>query len=265
MGISTGSPNDSFFTKPQREVLLSAGKTFLPCNFRKVHYTVALFKTSKEALEKILTGTSLTPALKWGSGYMVALGLIRYSASDLGAYDEVILSVPAAPVNGKKSFSNWADLVGPLGNRCVGQYIFHIPVTSAFSEAAGKELWGYPKIVLPITHDFTKGNLNSTVKDSTGKLIMRCSGRLGLNIPSIPLSLITYSFRVGKKLRTEVKVRGAMKMYLRQSLRLQIGDSDHPMARDLRSLGLDGKKPVIVLDSDKFQSVFGEGEEVDSW
>lgn len=220
---------------------------------------MALFRTSREALDKILSGTGLVPALKWGNQYMIALGLIRYMESDLGAYDEVILSVPSVPAEAKKPFSTWVDLVGPLARRKVGQYIFHIPVTSSFSEAAGRELWGYPKIVTGITHDFKPGNINSQVHDPSGKLIMECSGRFGLSVPSIPLSLITYSFRAEEKLRTEVKVRGGMKLYLQHTLRLQIGDSDHPMANDLRLLGLDGKKPLIVMDSDKFQSVFGEG------
>jgi hypothetical protein len=254
---------DAFFAQPQREVLLSVGKTLLPCYFRKVHYTVALFKTRKEALEKILAGTDLIPALKWGGHYMVALGLIRYTDSDLGAYDEVILSVPSIPANGKRPFSNWADLVGPLANRRVGQYIFHIPVTSTFSEAAGRELWGYPKIVAQIKHDFNPGGIDSSVRDSSGKLILRCSGHLGFSIPSIPLSLITYSVRDAKKLRTEVKVRGGMNFYLRQSVRLEVGDSDHPMARDLRLLGLEGNRPLMLMDSDKFQSVFGEGVAID--
>jgi Acetoacetate decarboxylase (ADC) len=260
MGIDNGPTADIFFGAPQREVLLSVGKTLLPCHFRKVHYAVALFKTKKEALEKILSGTELVPALKWGSHYIVALGLIRYTESDLGAYDEVILSVPSIPLNVKKPYSNWADLTGPLANRKVGQYIFHIPVTSTFSEAAGRELWGYPKIVTPIIHDFKPGSIESRVTDAAGKNIMQISGRLGFSIPSIPLSLITYSFRDGHKLRTEVKVRGGMKLYLQQSLKLEIGDSDHPMAKDLRLLELDGKKPMIVMDSDKFQSVFGEGK-----
>ncbi|MGL6269677.1 MAG: acetoacetate decarboxylase family protein [Chitinophagaceae bacterium] len=259
MGNDTGTMIDSFFDRPQREALLSVGKTFMPCHFRKVHYIVALFKTKKIALEKILAGTELVPALRWGSQYMVALGLIRYFDSDLGAYDEVILSVPSIPLHVKTPFSNWADLAGPLANRKVGQYIFHIPVTSTFSEFAGKELWGFPKIVTPITHDFKPGSIESAVMDAEGKNIMQISGRLGFSIPSIPLSLITYSFRDGHKLRTEVKVRGVMKLYLQQSLKLEIGDSDHQMAKDLRLLELDGKKPMIVMDSDKFQSVFGEG------
>jgi hypothetical protein len=259
MTLSSSSSTDTFFAGPQHEVMLSAGKTLLPCHFRKVHYCVALFRTGREGLDKILSGTGLVPALRWGNQYMIALGLIRYTDSDLGAYDEVILSVPSLPAAAKKPFSHWADLVGRLADRKVGQYIFHIPVTSSFSEAAGRELWGYPKIVTGISHDFKPGSIHSQVHDPSGRLIMQCSGRLGLSVPSIPLSLITYSFRQGEKLRTEVKVRGGMKLYLQQTLRLQIGDSDHPMANDLRLLGLDGKKPMIVMDSEKFQSVFGEG------
>ena len=231
----------------------------MPCHFRKVHYTVALFNTTPGSLEKILSGTGLKPGLKWGNGAVVALGLIRYTDSDLGAYDEVILSAPSIPLDAKKPFSNWLNMIGPLATRKVGQYIFHIPVTSAFSEAAGKELWGYPKIVTGIEHEFTSGSLDSRVLDPSGKLIMHCSGHLGLSIPSVPLSLVTYSFRERQKMRTEVNVRGRMKLYLRQSIRLKIGDSDHPMANDLRAMGLDGRKPLVVMDSDQFQSVFGEG------
>lgn len=259
MHSSLASSGDSFFSQPQREVMLSVGNTLMPCHFRKVHYTVALFKAIPASLEKILSGTGLKPALKWGNAAVVALGLIRYTDSDLGAYDEVILSVPSIPEDAEKPLNNWINMLGPIAGRKVGQYIFHIPVTSAFSEAAGKELWGYPKIVTGIEHDFKAGSLNSKVMDPSGKLIMQCSGQIGLSLPSIPLSLVTYSFLAGQKIRTEVKVRGRMKLYLQQSLRLRIGDSDHAMANDLRAMGLDGKKPLIVMDSDRFQSVFGEG------
>ena len=84
------SLSDLFFAGPQHEVMLSAGKTLLPCHFKEVHYCLALFRTSREALDKILSGTGLVPALRWGNQYVVALGLIRYTQSDLGAYDEVI-------------------------------------------------------------------------------------------------------------------------------------------------------------------------------
>lgn len=255
-----------FFKDPRHEVTISAGKTLLPCHFRKVHYTVALFRTGSSAAGKLLEGTGLKPALAWGHQRVVAVGLIKYMDSDLGAYDEVILSVPSVPLHMKEPLSNWLDMLGPVEKRRVGHYIAHIPVTSEFSRAAGYELWGFPKFVTQISHRFERDTLESTLYDPEGKRIMGCRGRLGFSIPSIPLSLMTYSTRNGRNLRTSVNVIGRMRAYPAHSLVLEVGDSDHPMAADLRMLGLDGKRPLMVLDSDRFQAVFREGMELnDEW
>ena len=253
--------NQTFFSEPQREISFSAGKTFMPCHFRKVHYTVCLFKTDKQAVLQKLEGTGLLPALKWGKHYMVAIGLVRYDDCDLGKYNEVIVAIPSIPEGMNKPLSSWLDLIGSLDNRKVGQHIIHIPVTSEFSRAAGNELWGYPKIVAPVEHEFNSISLHSKAFDPvSNELIMEIKGALGFGIPSIPLSLITYSFMNGQLFKTNVKVRGAMKLRSNHDLHLHIGSSTHPMANDLRLLGLDEKKPLIVMDTDKFQSVFYEKE-----
>lgn len=255
--------SQQFFSQPQREFSISAGTTLLPCHFRKVHYTVCLYKTNKEAVLQKLKGTGLLPALKWGKHYMVAIGLVRYDDCDLGTYNEVIVAIPSIPVGVKKPLSSWLDLIGSLDNRKVGQHIIHIPVTSDFSRAAGNELWGYPKIVAPVENEFNSLSLHSKVFDPVNnELIMEMKGALGFGIPSIPLSLITYSFMNGQLFKTNVKVRGAMKLRLNHDLHLHIGSSTHPMANDLRLLGLDGKKPLLVMDTDKFQSVFYEAHPV---
>jgi hypothetical protein len=252
--------NNHFFNEPQTAVTISAGTTYLPCFFRKVHYTVCLFAVSKEVLLQRLAGTGLLPALRWGKQFVVAVGLIRYDDCDLGQYNEVIVSIPSIPEGVKPPLSSWLDLIGSLKNRKVGQHIIHIPVTSEFSRAAGNELWGYPKIVAPVVHEFTSASLQSKVFDPVSHdLIMECEGELGFGIPSIPLSLITYSFVDGRLFRTAVKVRGMMKLRLNHNLRLTVGSGTHAMANDLRMLGLDGKKPFLVMDTEKFQSVFYNG------
>jgi hypothetical protein len=257
--------SNNFFSEQQHEVSFSAGTTFLPCHFRKVHYTVCLFSTTKQVLQQKLNGTGLLPSLQWGSKYIIALGLIRYDDCDLGQYNEMIVSIPAIPQNAKPPLSSWLDLVGSLEKRKVGQHIIHIPVTSEFSRAAGYELWGYPKITAPVEHVFHPSYLHSKVFDPVSKeLIAEVKGRLGFGIPSIPLSLITYSFIDGRLMKTKVKVRGMMKLRLNHGLRLRVGLSNHPMANDLRMLGLDGKKPFLVMDTEKFQSVFYEGEFIDA-
>jgi hypothetical protein len=255
------SLNNHFFSEQQSEVEISAGKTLLPCFFRKVHYIVCLFKADKDLVEQRLNGTGLLPALKFGKSYMIAIGLIRYDDCDLGKYNEVIVAIPSIPERIKKPFNSWFNLVDTLKNRKVGQHILHIPVTSEFSRTAGQELWGYPKIVAPVEHIFNSSSLHSKVFDpQSNELIMEVKGSLGFGIPSIPLSLLTYSFVDGKLLRTPVKVRGMMKLRLNHDLHLHVGSSAHPMANDLRLLGLDGKKPMLVMDTEKFQSVFYKGE-----
>ncbi|MBX9784195.1 MAG: acetoacetate decarboxylase family protein [Chitinophagaceae bacterium] len=252
-----------FFSEPQREVSISAGTTFLPCFFRKVYYTVCLFRADKKAVIKKLEGTPLVPALKWLGKYVVAIGLIRYDDCDLGQYNEMIVSIPVLPQGIKPPLSSWMDLVGSLDKRKVGQHIIHIPVTSEFSRVAGYELWGYPKIVAPVEHDFAEASLHSKLFDPVSKeLIVEIQGKLGFGIPSIPLSLITYSFVEGRLMKTKVKVRGMMKLRLNHGLRMRVGSSTHAMANDLRMLGLDGKKPFLVMDTEKFQSVFYEARPV---
>ena len=247
-----------FLPSAGRRLALSAGEVTLPCRFRKVHYSVALFPVAKSAVEASLTGSGLIPALRWGGRRMVALGLVSYADSDLGAYEEAILAVPVVPEGRPMPFSPWLDLVGPLPSRVVGMRILHIPVTSEFSRMAGNEVWGYPKIVTGIVHRFAPGRVDSKVSDPEGRSILRCRGRLGLRIPSIPLSLVTYSELGGRRVRTEVRVRGAMRLWLGHSLRLEVGDSKHPMAEELRRFGLDGRRPVVFMDSPAFQAEFGE-------
>ncbi len=255
--------NYQFFKEPQRDITISTGVTKLPCFFKKVHYTVCLFAASNEALMNRLNGTGLVPALKWGRSYVVAIGMVQYEESDLGSYNEVIVAIPSLPEGMKKPFSSWLDLIGSLDSRKVGQHIIHIPVTSEFSRAAGNELWGYPKIVAPVEHAFTTASLHSKVFDPVShELIAEVKGSLGFGIPSIPLSLITYTFMNERLMRTNVKVSGMMKLRLNHSIRLTVGESNHPLSNDLRMLGLDGKKPFLVMDTDKFQSVFYEAHPV---
>jgi hypothetical protein len=252
---------DSFWGTSQRIVTLSSGRTvFLPCHFYNVHYLVALFRVRKGLLNPSLAGTGLKPGLTWRGDEVLAMGLVQYSRSDLGAYNEIIFSVPSVPVSEPVSIFNWTDLFGSLQKRTLGQYIFHIPVTSEFSREAGMELWGYPKRLMGIEHTFTPGNIHTVMKDAEGRVVMSVQGSLGFSIPSVPLSLLTYSFRDGKMLRTSVRVRGAMRYYPFRKIVLQAGESDDLIARDIRRLGLDGASPFIVMDSPSFQAKFMEGE-----
>jgi len=76
--------------------------------------------------------------------------------------------------------------------------------------------------------------------------IMRLSGKLNLGIKAPALSGATYSHLNDKILRSSVNARGDYKAYLAHQLQLTIGDSQHNMAENLRTLGLDNSRPCPV-------------------
>jgi hypothetical protein len=231
----------------------------LPCHFRDVHFAVALFPVERKLLLPFLEDKGLDPALPWGGKSMVALGLIQYRDSDLGAYDEVILAIPSVRAGEDDGWKNWPGLLASPEKLHAGMHIIHIPVTTERSRIAGVECWGYPKELLPIDHELGSNMIRTRVMDGQGRSVLTCTGSKGPAIPIPTLQLVTYSFLDGRLLRTQVHARGAMRYHPLQRVRLRVGDSDHPMARDLRTLGLDGKKALFYLDCPRFQAVFGPG------
>ena len=135
------------------------GYTF-PVNFGDVHYIAALYQSNTEAVKKQLVGTGLKEGLILNGKPVVAVGLIQYKKSDLGAYNEVIIAIPVIPEHEKSGYANWLELYAPLKTRKLGQYIIHIPVNSVQSMEAGRNLWGYPKTVLAINHQFDQSPNN---------------------------------------------------------------------------------------------------------
>lgn len=251
------------FFGPQQNHPLSQGYMKLPCHFRDVHYAVALFAAERKKVEPFLAGKKLSPALPWTGGkVMVAMGLIRYKDSDLGAYNEIIVAVPCVREGEPTGAMNWPGLLGRADGLKVGMHILHIPVTTERSRIAGKECWGYPKRVLPIEHALAGRELNSSLLDEKGEKILHCSGSKGFGIPIPTLQLMTYSFLADTMLRTPVRVRGGLRWHPFADIRLSLGPSQDVMAQDLRLMGLDGARATFYLDSPGFQAVFGAGQKI---
>ena len=231
-----------------------------PIEFRDVDYVAALFKGNKKAVEKRLHGTGLKAGLSINGEPIIAVGLIEYKDSDLGAYNEVILAIPVVPIAEPSSILTWLQLYTPLHKRKLGQYILHIPVTSEQSMVAGRDIWGYPKIIANIKHRFLKNHITTKIKDAaTSKDQIICEGSLGLGIPIPSMDLMTYSFLNSIRLSTHVDVDAHMKWYPFSNLKINIHDIDNQMSKDLVELEVINKKPVVVIRSTQFKAKFNEG------
>ena len=252
--------SDPFFQVPQTTHTTTQGPIDLPILYFDVSMLLAFFVTNRDAVEAKLSGTGLRPALTIGGRALVGIAHYEYRQTGVGSYNEVGLAVPVLPEGAPAPRNPIEALYGSVDERHLGFHVLDLPVTTPLANAAGRELWGYPKFVAPIPFRLDRKSFESSVTDPDGGGdIFALSGRLLPSLPAPPMSLVLYSHHQGNLLRTTVKVRGRMNLRPGRSLRLHVGESTHRMARNLRDLGLDGARAALVLDTHRFQSRLNAG------
>lgn len=253
--------NDVFFNLPHSANHTSQGQVDLPIFYFDVSNTIAFFLADKQAVTRLLKDTPFQAVLTFGKKALVGISFYQYRDTSIGPYNEVGIAIPVVPRSAKKPFSSLLDLYSNLTTRRTGFYVLDLPVTTAAADAAGRELWGFPKFVTGIDYFQAGRHLHMRVQDpQTQGDILTFSGVQNPAIKLPPLSVITYSSLKGAALRTAVDVRGKVETSLGGNLTLHIGDSAHPMAQHLRDLGLQGAKPVLLQVSDEFQSRLPAGQ-----
>jgi len=254
--------NDPFFAVPTTTHTTSAGKVDLPILYYDGSNVVALFAAEADAVAAHLDGTGLEPALHIGTKPAIALALYEYRQTAIGSYNEVGVAIPVYP-KGKGTalpLAGWTQLFRRPDQREQGMYIIDLPVTTQIACAAGREFWGYPKFVTPISFTLGGGRLSCCVEDpEDGSTIMEISGAAVSSLPVPALPLVLYSMRDGELVRATVEPRGGMRAHLPSGMRLKVGSSHHRMAENLRDLGLDGARPIAVLSTTRFQSRLNAG------
>jgi hypothetical protein len=234
-------------------------KYIFPVQFEDVHYIAALYTANATKVSELLEGTGLKAGLYFVGKPLAAVGLIQYRVSDLGAYNEIILAIPVVRQNDKTGWKNWLDLYAPFDKRKGGQYIIHIPVTTQISVDAGQSLWGYPKILLPIHHNFRSTGTHSSLFNEYQQPILQIDGKQGIDIPIPAMNLMTFSFLQGKLLKTTVDVNCRMHWKAGSGLTIKVIDSNHPIGKDIIELGINDKKPLFTVESNHFKAAFNEG------
>ncbi len=177
-------------------------------------------------------------------------------------YNEVGTAIFAARRGERVALGGIADLLRAPRERNVGAWVVDLPVTTEAANAAGREIWGYPKFVTRIDFSMEAREFASTVYDPQGREICVLAGDLGVGVPIPPMSLMTFTQLAGELVRTHVDVRAPTRLHPRSGLRLRLGDSEHDMTTHLRMLGLEGAKPRAVVSTRHFQSKLWAGSRV---
>lgn len=182
---------------------------------------------------------------------MVALAVVDYRDTDLGAYHEVAVSVvvrhhDAPAVTGE------GELLREFWSGKVGAFIHQLPVDQTFTLEAGVSIWGFPKFLAEI--DVREvGAYTVCALSHEGEHVLTLGIRNGglLRLPEqTPPS---YSFHDGVLRRTEWEQHGEGRGGRPGGAELTLGS--HPIAKELASLGLP-KRALMSSSTRRMHATF---------
>lgn len=232
MDTSSGDPGESFEIQ---------GKTIrLPAIVRDASSGTALY------LVPVAAAQALVPAeleiIDVGGGQAQAVvGFVDYRDNDLGDYNEVMVVFFVRPV---------------AGGEPEGTFIYQLPVNQSFTCEAGRRIWGLPKTV---------SRIDISGEGTTAVCRLEMDGRhvLTLELPRLPadgtvdteMEMTSYS-RINGLAAFSFIQGGATALNPGGSgVRLELGD--HPIAGELRSLGLPDAPLLMSTWVDNMRGSFG--------
>ena len=169
-----------------------------------------------------------------GRRALFTIAVADYEDTDLGAYQEVGLIFL---------------VTGPRGR---GIYVWHLPVNQEFTNAAGREIWGYPKFVTDISVEVRGSAMRTVLADVLELEVKR--GLVPTPLPAPP----TYTVLDGVSRVTTFRSKG-LALARPGGARLTLGTG--PISEELGSLGL----PRRALGSSsmaRFRASFGPADVV---
>lgn len=217
----------------------------VPVEVRRAAQWSVQYLVPTAAAQRLVDPTGLTVTGPIPGNALVAVAVCRYDDTDLDPYHEVAVSFVVREHDARPAAST-VERLKEFGSGAIGVYIHQLPVDREFSCAAGRDIWGFPKWVATIEIDESCNAPRpggGSVRSGTAvrladrgehvlSITMVGGGRLKLPSQSPP----TYSFREGVLRRTTWTTSSVGVCGRLGGATLVLGD--HPMAEELRSLGL---------------------------
>jgi hypothetical protein len=241
--IARQSRTQSLDLKLQRRVLSDGTECPLPIRYFDVQCLVATFLTDLERAAGLLKSTGLQAVSQEDGKAVVLLYCIEYRITDIGPYNEVGLTVLAAAP----------------GDPIPANYVVNLPVTTAVASRAGREIWGYNKFVAAIDVKSDGKNFSTILRDTDAEMIGSLEGRRGASVPTPPTDILTFTLHQGRLIKTVIRVLTPSSSSSGENFVFKIGTSSHPMTSNLRTVALDGARPVLVHYTDPFQALLFPG------
>jgi hypothetical protein len=206
----------------------------MPVVVRDASSAAATYLVPAVAARRLLPGPELEVAEPWPGWALFSLACIDYRDNDLGDYDEVSLAF-FVRARGTRTGVPYLGTVIDFFRGRLPTYIYKLPVNQRFTCEAGCGIWGFPKTVEDITFRDRDGWRECRLV-MDGRHVLTFSTRRAGTRRLPDAAMVTYSY-VGGALQRTTFVSGA------EGVGFRLGGADlilgdHPLADDLRSLGL---------------------------
>jgi hypothetical protein len=216
----------------------------LPCIVRDAGSGNAIFMVPAAAVARLIPGDAFDVVEAAPGQTQVILAIIDYRDNDLGDYDEVGIIFTVRPRGAAAEAS--------------GTFIYKLPVNQSFTCEAGCTIWGFPKTVDQIDYRYADDAVSCRLEmDGQHVLTLVVPRGEGEGVESAVLETRTYTYIAGVPHENPFTT-GGRGMTLNpggKGVELELGD--HPLADELRSLGLAEAVPVLSTWTEHMKGSFG--------
>jgi hypothetical protein len=243
-----------------RTIQTSRGPVELPVFCSAGSAVAAFFMCDYGKAAQKLEGTGLYP-VEFSKGKALAtLGLFEYRESTLGPYNEGFLMIAVSPQPKMSFLAKRLQFFINAKNRKLGFYTLDLPISEKLPLVAGREIWGVPKFLADISLDFSDDRFTGEVlMNAKGEKILSLESSFNKGIPFTFLDSMVYSNHQDSILKIISNFNCSVRIFKDKEARLIAGPIDHPMAHNLRDLGLDGETPFLLQSADKIQFILNDG------
>jgi len=196
----------------------------VPSIVRDASSGVAIFTVPLVAAQRLIGGDAFEAVEMAPGQTQLVLGFVDYRDNDLGDYNEVMI----------------VFMVRPRGTTlAAGTYIYKLPVDQSFTYEAGSKIWGFPKSLEAIDVHYENHRVTCRLGMDGEHVFTLTVPRAAIDdAPQPDLEMVTYTYLDGRPQAVPFTSGGKGTAMSMGSDGVELTLGTHPIAEELRSLGL---------------------------
>lgn len=213
----------------------------IPCIVRDASSGSAMYMVDRDAA-KALCPDAFEPVEAAPGKTQVTIVIVDYRDNDLGDYDEVGIVFFVKPKDDPEAE--------------MGSYIYKLPVNQSFTCEAGCRIWGFPKTVEELEFSYTDDSATCSLTMG-GQHVLTLTVPRGGDGESGESEAVGYTLIEGVPHSNVFSRGGTGEKTTPGGDGIELVLGDHPLADELRSLGLPEAPALLSAWSEHMRGSFG--------